>query len=259
MMNKSKKLKRKKYRSRTEKNKRIYNQSSSLQNTNSKKLFILILIISIIFNINLLSRNSSLESSLENLKDEYENEIDTLKTEYTNYLFLGDSITDFYDLDKYYEGLPVVNSGISGNTTEDILSNMDSRVYNYNPSKVFLLIGTNDLLRDKSVEEITENIEIIVNNIRKNEPQTEIYIESIYPVNYELDKSMVGDRSNEDIKQINENLKKYCQKNDCTYIDTYNILIDEDGNFSEEYTDDGLHPNDKGYEVITEELKKYLD
>ena len=171
MMNKSKKLKRKKYRSRTEKNKRIYNQSSSLQNTNSKKLFILILIISIIFNINLLSRNSSLESSLENLKDEYENEIDTLKTEYTNYLFLGDSITDFYDLDKYYEGLPVVNSGISGNTTEDILSNMDSRVYNYNPSKVFLLIGTNDLLRDKSVEEITENIEIIVNNIRKNEPQ----------------------------------------------------------------------------------------
>ena len=259
MMNKSKKLKRKKYRSRTEKNKRIYNQSSSLQNTNSKKLFILILIISIIFNINLLSRNSSLESSLENLKDEYENEIDTLKTEYTNYLFLGDSITDFYDLDKYYEGLPVVNSGISGNTTEDILSNMDSRVYNYNPSKVFLLIGTNDLLRDKSVEEITENIEIIVNNIRKNEPQTEVYIESIYPVNYELDKSMVGDRSNEDIKQINENLKKYCQKNDYTYIDTYNLLIDEDGNFSEEYTDDGLHPNDKGYEVITEELKKYLD
>lgn len=258
-MNKSKKLKRKKYRSRTEKNKRIYNQSSSLQNTNSKKLFILILIISIIFNINLLSRNSSLESSLENLKDEYENEIDTLKTEYTNYLFLGDSITDFYDLDKYYEGLPVVNSGISGNTTEDILSNMDSRVYNYNPSKVFLLIGTNDLLRDKSVEEITENIEIIVNNIRKNEPQTEVYIESIYPVNYELDKSMVGDRSNEDIKQINENLKKYCQKNDYTYIDTYNLLIDEDGNFSEEYTDDGLHPNDKGYEVITEELKKYLD
>ena len=44
-----------------------------------------------------------------------------------NYLFLGDSITDFYDLDKYYKDLPVVNSGISGNTIDDILKDMKKR------------------------------------------------------------------------------------------------------------------------------------
>ena len=63
--------------------------------------------------------------------------IDNLKSEYTNYLFLGDSITDFYDLDEYYKDLPVVNSGVSGNTTADILNDMKNRVYNYNPSKYF--------------------------------------------------------------------------------------------------------------------------
>ena len=62
-----------------------------------------------------------------------------------------------------------------------------------------------------------------------------------------------------DIMEINNRLKEYCEGNNCTYIDMYNLLLDDEGNFSEEYTDDGLHPNDRGYEVITEELKKYLD
>ena len=192
-------------------------------------------------------------------KKDYEKEIESLKDEYTNYLFLGDSITDYYDLDKYYEGLPVVNSGISGNTTEDILNDMKNRVYNYNPSKVFLLIGTNDLIHDKNVDEITSNIEKIISEINGNKPQAEIYVESIYPVNDNLDEDMVNVRDNDDIIEINKQVKKYCTDNGYTYINMYDKLLDEDGNFSEKYTDDGLHPNENGYEIITKEIKKYLD
>ncbi|MBD9098985.1 hypothetical protein EGP98_05285, partial [bacterium] len=176
-----------------------------------------------------------------------------------NYLFLGDSITDFYDLDKYYNDLPVVNSGISGNTTDDILNDMKKRAYQYNPSKVFLLIGTNDLIHNKSNEEIVEKVEKIIEEIKENRSKAEIYLQSIYPVNYKLSPNMVKNRKNDDIKEINEKLEDYCEDNDITYIDMYDLLKDKDDNFSSEYTKDGLHPNDDGYEVITKKLKKYLD
>ena len=175
-----------------------------------------------------------------------------------NYLFLGDSITDYYDLDKYYTDMPTVNSGKSGNTTEDILKDMKGRAYQYNPSKVFLLIGTNDFMHKTSNEDIISNIEKIIEGIKENRPKAEIYLESIYPVNYGILPKLVGIRKNEDIQKINEELKKYCEKDNCTYIDMYDLLTDDDGNFSKDYTDDGLHPNDDGYEVITKELKKYI-
>lgn len=175
-----------------------------------------------------------------------------------NYLFLGDSITDFYDLDKYYPDLPVVNSGISGNTTEDILNDMKKRAYQYNPSKVFLLIGTNDLDLKHSKEDIIKNIEEILEDIRNNRPKAELYLESIYPVNHDIRRNNAGNRQNNDIREINKELKKYCKKNKITYIDMYDLLKDEEGNLKEEYTKDGLHLSDKGYEVVTKEIKQII-
>lgn len=263
--NKNKKPKRKKYTTRIEKNKRIYYKNNSSIYTNKKnnnKIILIILTISIFFNALFLVRINNLSSSIDDLNNTLEDnkeDIEKLDKNYVNYLFLGDSITDFYDLDKYYDGLPVVNSGISGNTTEDILDDMKNRVYDYNPSKVFLLIGTNDLIHDISVDDITSNIEKIISEIKDNKPQVEIYVESIYPVNDNLDEDMVSNRNNDDIMKINEKIKKYCDDNNYTYINMYDKLLDDDGNFIEEYTDDGLHPNENGYEIITKELKKYLD
>ena len=263
------KLKKKKYTTRLEKNKRIYYKNNSVIENHKKsnnKLILIVLVISLFVNAFFLLRVNNLDSSVDSLnttieenKKDYEKEIENLKENYTNYLFLGDSITDFYDLDKYYEGLPVVNSGISGNTTEDILNDMMGRVYDYNPSKVFLLIGTNDLIHDISVDDIVSNIEKIIDEINSNKPQTQIYVESVYPVNDNLDEDMVDVRNNDDIMEINEKIKKYCEDNGYNYINMYDKLLDDDGNFNEEYTDDGLHPNSRGYEVITEEIEKYLD
>jgi lipolytic protein G-D-S-L family len=175
-----------------------------------------------------------------------------------NYLFLGDSITDFYDLDKYYKDLPVVNSGISGNTTDDILKDMKKRAYQYNPSKVFLLIGTNDLDLKHSKEDVIGNIEKILEEIKSNRPKAELYLESIYPVNHDIRRNNAGNRKNSDIKEINEKLEDYCEDNDITYIDMYDLLKDEEGNLKEEYTKDGLHLSDKGYEVVTKEIKQII-
>ena len=262
----NKKSKKKKYTTRLEKNKRIYYKNDSSTYTDKKsdnnKLILIVLTISLFVNEFFLLKTNNLTSSIDDLNntiEEKKDEMERLEDDYTNYLFLGDSITDYYDLDKYYEGLPVVNSGISGNTTKDILNDMKNRVYNYNPSKVFLLIGINDLGNQKSADEIVSNIKEIITNINNNKPNAEIYIESIFPINKNIDEDLIKVKDNNSVIEVNKLLEKYCDEKGYTYINIYNKLLDEDGNFSEEYTDDGLHPNEKGYEIITKELKKYLD
>lgn len=189
--------------------------------------------------------------------------IKEVKTVDDNYLFLGDSITELYDLEKYYGKLPVINSGKSGYTTQDILDNLDKMVYQYNPSKVFLLIGINDLGFEVDPEVVVNNIKKIVDNIKKNRPYSKIYLESIYPVNnseYEKIASYVtqGHMYNEDVVEINKKLAQFAVEEDITYIDLYSELVGEDGLLKLEYTVDGLHISDEGYKVITDVLNRYM-
>lgn len=178
-----------------------------------------------------------------------------------NFLFLGDSITDFYPLDEYYDNLPVVNSGVSGNKTTDILNDMKNRVYKYNPTKVFLLIGTNDLnvLDDDIADKTFNNIKKIIKEIKKNRSEASIYVESIYPVNPNVDASSSDNRTNENIKKLNKKISNYCKDNNLKYINLYDKLKDEKGNLKSEYTNDGLHLNSLGYVVVTRELLPYLN
>ncbi len=176
-----------------------------------------------------------------------------------NYLFLGDSITEQYDLDRYFPDMNVVNSGISGNQTKDILSDLKNRAYQYNPSKVFLLIGTNDIQAGVKEEDTIENIEEILSELKENRPYAELYLEAIYPVDENQKGAQI--RTNEEIKSINESLKEYCKNNGVTFIDTYNLLLDsesEEDVIHLDYTKDGLHITDQGYEVITREIMRYI-
>ena len=263
----SKKSKKKKYSTRIEKNKNIYykNDISIDKKDNKKQLLILILVVSIVLNSVLLlvinNKNNSinkLNDNLESEKNNYKEEIESIKDNYTNYLFLGDSITEYYDLDKYFPDMPVVNSGVAGDTTDDILNDMKGRVYDYNPSKVFLLIGTNDLRDEKSVDEEVDNIKKIIENIETNKKGAEIYLEGIYPVNEEINEKVVELRNNPDINEINDKIEKYAEERNITYIDLHEKLINDKGLLDRKYTKDGLHLNEEGYEVVTEELMKYL-
>ena len=181
-----------------------------------------------------------------------------------NVVFFGDSITDYYNLDKYYPNLKKVNSGISGNRTWDLKKDMYNRVYRYNPSKVILLIGINNFLyENSSAEFVMKDIEEIINEMHKNLPNCEILVQSIYPINDEWKLHHRNDVPTDDILinkiiETNMKIKNYCEKNNYKFIDMFEILSDDNCRFNEEYTDDGLHPNEKGYEVITKELKKYI-
>ena len=179
-----------------------------------------------------------------------------------NFLFLGDSITEFYSLKDFYENLPVVNSGVGGNTTDDILSDMENRVYQYNPTKVFILIGINDMKEGKDSKYIFDNIVKIVNKIKKNRPKTKIYVESIYPINdsedSKINPSSLINRSNDKIDEINKMLKKKYKKSKVTYIDV-NSKIKKNGQLKLEYTVEGVHLTPLGYINVTRILLPYIN
>ena len=194
------------------------------------------------------------------------NEVEVIKNKYIvdeNIVFLGDSITEDYEVDEYFEDSNVVNSGVSGNKTDDILDDMEDRVYRYNPSKVFLNMGINDLdSKDADVLDIYNNIVEIFEGIKENRELSELYFISIYPINDsdddKIDHGMVNWRNPELVSEVNEKVKEYCEKNDIVYIDLYSKMVDSEGLLKLDYTTEGLHISDEGYDLITDELIKYI-
>ena len=180
-----------------------------------------------------------------------------------NFVFLGDSITDWYPIEELYEDMPIVNSGKAGYRTFELLPELEELVYQYNPTKVFILIGTNDINTNTGEEELVENIEKMIKRIKKHRPNCKIYVQSIYPVNKtddeKIDKDTVNKRENSVIQKVNKNIKQICKKHNVTYIDVYSHLIDEDGNLKTSYTTDGLHLSNLGYLKVTKVLTPYVE
>ena len=230
---------------------------------NKSTLIIVLLTIACLFFISFIAYHYLFFDHSEKVKVVTKKEEVVEKVVDNNYLFLGDSITEQYDLKEYYEDYPVVNSGVSGDFTSSIVENMKKRVYDYNPSKVFLLIGINDLRKGNDVSEIVSNTKEIIELIKENRPYSEIYLESIYPIN-KTDDDKISDSvrdiefDNEKIIEVNDLLKDLAKDEKITYVDLYNKLIDDDGNLNISYTKDGLHISSEGYECITKELMKYI-
>ncbi len=178
-----------------------------------------------------------------------------------NIVIFGDSITELYPVQDIYGDMPVLNSGVSGYRTQDLLDRMDSMLYKYNPSKVILLIGINDLMPNKSSEnqtKIINNIKKIISEIKTNRPKAKIYLESIYPINVEMKDILAEPGDNEIIKGMNKRLEKYCKSDNVTYINMFDELINSTGELDPKYTNDGIHPNTMGYAKITRVLLPYI-
>ena len=176
-----------------------------------------------------------------------------------NNVFLGDSLTDYFDLDAAFADYSVVNSGIAGNTTENVLADLTHRVSIFNPSQVFVWLGTNDLRDGKTPEQTLESLQTIIDQIQTERSMSKITLISLIPVNSQVDPYTVGLRSNDQIQKVNQGLREIAKNEKLDYIDLYSSLKDDQGNLKAEYTVDGLHLSDAGYQVVQEIIEPYLD
>lgn len=212
----------------------------------------------------LVTKDKEYRTELKNIKSNTIEEKTAENYKKENIVFLGDSITDWCPFDELYEDyIPIVNSGKAGYRTFELLPELEELVYQYNPTKVFILIGTNDLNTNTGEDELVDNIEKIIKRIKKHRANCKIYVQSIYPVNRsddeKIDMDTVSKRENEEIQKVNKNIKQICKKHNVTYIDVYSHLIDEDGNLKASYTKDGLHLSDLGYLKVTKILTPYVE
>ncbi|MEG2084617.1 MAG: GDSL-type esterase/lipase family protein [Clostridia bacterium] len=184
-----------------------------------------------------------------------------LKAEQGQIVFIGDSITELFEFEKYYTDLPlkIYNRGIIGDTADKMFERLETNCLNANPSKIFMLVGVNDLNRGFSAQTIVENITKSVVKAQTDVPEAKIFVQSIYPVNPNKNKKIVSNRTNNDIAKINALLKTMCNDRGVTFIDTYALLYDEQQqNLALELTLDGLHLNFNGYTKVSKFLLPYL-
>ncbi len=178
-------------------------------------------------------------------------------------VFLGDSITQQFQLKQFFHDKNVCNRGIGGDTTADVLKRLDVSAIDLNPSQIFLLIGTNDLeFTFLSPKEISQNIQTIAEHILKQCPGTKIHFVSVLPVgdptDYNFDPQIVGKRNNDVIDNLNIYIKEVAENLHQTYLDINSVLKNPSGTIYPQFTKEGLHISYEGYQIIAEIYRKYL-
>jgi lysophospholipase L1-like esterase len=173
-------------------------------------------------------------------------------------IFLGNSITDGGEWCELLGNPKVKNRGISGDTTDGVLFRLNE-VTRSKPAKVFLLIGVNDLSRGVSRDTVYSNICRIAQKIRKDSPKTEVYVQSILPVNESFGLFKNHTNKTADVLWVNAQLKTWCKKVQVQYVDLYGRFKNPDSELLNPLlTNDGLHLKGEGYLLWLDIIKPYL-
>ena len=173
-------------------------------------------------------------------------------------IFLGDSITDGGEWGELLGNPKIINRGISGDTTQGILERL-GEVTESRPEKIFLMIGVNDLALGKSVDYVLSNLARIIRKILRNSPETELYVQSLLPVNDRFDQFKGHTDKGREILEINRKLKDFCERQGVEFIDLHGAFQDEDGRLGSKYTNDGLHLTGLGYVLWASRIRRYIE
>lgn len=162
---------------------------------------------------------------------------------------LGDSITDGGgDWNSKLGCDDILNAGLSGYTTAQVLWHMGNSVIGRKPEKCFILIGINDLFHHVPLEVISNNQKRIIERLAAAgiEPlvQSTLYVRD-------------NPAMNRDVYELNCALKAFCDKHGFRFIDL-NAILAPHGAMTPEYTSDGVHLNDEGYRLWVAAIKPYL-
>jgi lysophospholipase L1-like esterase len=168
-------------------------------------------------------------------------------------VFIGDSITDRWNLARSFPGQPYVNRGIGSQVTPQLVLRFHQDVIALQPAVVVILAGVNDVqgfLQQETALQIEANFEAMAEMARAH--GIRVVIGSILPVNNytEAARNVVAERHPEELRAINRWLREYCRQTGCIYADYYAAMIDSRGLMRKDLTADGIHPNAEGYALM---------
>lgn len=162
-------------------------------------------------------------------------------------VMLGDSITDGGEWAEFFPGLNMKNRGISGDNFSGVSDRLQP-ILDGKPRKLFLMIGINDLSQGKKPHHIAEGNRAIIRKIKQASPDTQIYLQSLLPVNDHYRRFLSVTSKPLVVAQINTLLKKVAEEEEVTYVDLFSKFA-VDGKLNPKLSNDGLHLTGPGYEL----------
>jgi len=174
-------------------------------------------------------------------------------------VFMGNSITEEWKRfqPEFFSDNKYINRGISGQTTPQMLIRFRPDVIDLRPTAVVILAGINDIAENtgpSTVKMIAGNIISMAELAESN--GIKVIISSILPASG-FSWSPIHDPPPK-ILAINTIIKNYAEKNGMTYLDYYSSMVDDQQGLKKEYGLDEVHPNKKGYEIMSILVEKAI-
>jgi lysophospholipase L1-like esterase len=174
-------------------------------------------------------------------------------------VLMGDSIIEFWLKihPEFFEGKPYLDRGISGQTTAQMLLRFRQDVINLHPEVVVILAGVNDIAGNTGPttnQNILGNIISMVELAKAN--KIKVILCSVLPAaNFNW---RPNDKAAETIFQLNVLIKAYANQQNIPYIDYHAAMADEKNGLPKEFSEDGVHPNIKGYKTMEPLLEQAI-
>jgi lysophospholipase L1-like esterase len=179
-------------------------------------------------------------------------QFEALSATHAAVVFVGDSITEGGLWSEWLPGVDVINRGISGNTTQDILDRMP-HIVSVRPDKLFLMIGVNDLNKRLGAAVALRNYIALFDLIDAQLPNTEVYIQSVLPVN-----AVWPLIDNTHIPTLNAALARHADERGYRYIDLHSVFADAEGALKPDLSNDGIHLLAPGYRLWRSQIIEFL-
>ena len=164
-------------------------------------------------------------------------------------VFMGDSITEDWHVEKSFPGEPYLNRGISGQTSPQMLVRFRQDVIDLKPKVVLILAGTNDIMENTGPMTTGQSGAMIAsmadlataNNIQ-------VVLCSVLPSSEFAWSPELKPAPR--IVELNAWIKKYAAEKGYIYVDYYTAMTDEHGGLPPALSEDGVHPIAAGFAIM---------
>ncbi|MGB3182074.1 MAG: GDSL-type esterase/lipase family protein [Cyclobacteriaceae bacterium] len=169
-------------------------------------------------------------------------------------LFTGSSSVRMYtDLAAHFPHHNVLNRGFGGSQFSDLMYYWDKLILPYDPIKIFIYEGDNDIEAGESPEDILAEAATLRQMLAQQLPGVPVVFISAKP-------SIARWHLKEAYEELNSGLQKLAQRTDNTkYADVWNPMLDENGEvYQDIFVEDNLHMNEKGYAIWQQVLAPFM-
>jgi len=164
-----------------------------------------------------------------------------------DFVMIGDSLTEGALWSEIFPTQTIANRGVSGETTEQVLARMDTILVT-RPHKAFIMLGSNDLARGATIEEVLKNYREIISALETQD--VEIVIQSAVQRSRPID----GDQLSDQIVELNAMLRRLAAEKDLKFVDI-DTLLSGDAGLRPEYSYDGTHLTALGYKRWSDAIR----